>query len=80
MTFNEALVILNIEDYSTKIFESNSHGELFHLYGYIQLVEMRATDIRPMFLELVEEASTWNRPKSIYQHIPEQIEKLLRAK
>ena len=37
MNFEEALKKLNIEDYKEAIFNSNSHGELFHLMDYILL-------------------------------------------
>ena len=39
MNFQEALKVLNIEDYAERIFKSNSHGELFHLQQYFTLAE-----------------------------------------
>lgn len=35
MTFQEALKILDIEDYRERILNSNSNGKLFHLQQYI---------------------------------------------
>jgi len=35
VNFQEALKILNIEEYGERIFRSNSHGELFHCIDYI---------------------------------------------
>lgn len=39
MTFKEALKKLNIEDYDERIWNSNSHGELFYIWDYILLAE-----------------------------------------
>ena len=39
MTFEESLKNLGIEEYADRIFNSNSHGELFHLLDYISLAE-----------------------------------------
>lgn len=74
MTFQEALEILNIEDYGERIFNSNSHGELFHLIQYIRLAELfEGSDVskfREWFIEIVKDAEkTWNRPESVFQHI-----------
>lgn len=72
MNFKEALKKLNIEDYEKRIFNSNSHGELFHLQDYIILAEnIKEPDLfREWFEEVVEDANeNWNRSKSIYQYI-----------
>lgn len=75
MTFQQALKILNIEDYSERIYNSNSHGELFHLYDYIILAkeikkQPNATDFRKWFEEVVKYAEQhWRRPESVFQHI-----------
>lgn len=74
MTFQEALKKLNIEDYAERIFNSNSHGELFHLYDYIVIAESLSDDgaqrFRPLFLEVVAYAEkNWQRPESIFQHM-----------
>jgi hypothetical protein len=72
MTFKEALQRLNIEDYGERIFNSNSHGELFHLQEYITIAEAfdDTTWFRDWFIEIVEYAEkNWKRPESIFQHI-----------
>ena len=75
MSFEEALKILNIEDYADRIFNSNSHGELFHLYDYIVIAQLAqkkdmTKDFRKWFVGLVEWAEkNWTRPDSIFQHI-----------
>ena len=77
MTFGEALKALNIEDFGERIFNSNSHGELFHLVQYSHLVEIlekmgQLDEFRGWFLRLVEMAeSEWDRPESIFQHVLE---------
>jgi hypothetical protein len=77
VTFQEALKKLNIEDYGERIFNSNSHGELFHLYDYIVIAEAIGDDaswFRPWFIEIVELVEkTWARPESIFQHIPRAL-------
>ena len=77
MTFKEALKILKIEDYGERIFNSNSKGELFHLYVYVQYAQMTkearqedATMFRKLFVSAVEKAEkTWERPESVFQHL-----------
>ena len=76
ITFEEALKILNIEDYEERIFNSNSHGELFHLHDYIiiaqALIEAKgdANKFRKWFEHVVKWAEdNWERPESIFQHI-----------
>lgn len=76
MTFKEALDILGIADYGEAIFNSNSHGELLHLYDYVHLAEiLRDADVkegmfREWFLGVVKYANeNWKRPESIYQYI-----------
>ncbi len=76
MTFQEALQKLDIVDYKERIFNSNSHGELMHLGDYILLAKwLEDWDMlpafRPGFVKLVEWAEkNWDRPESIFQHIP----------
>ena len=53
MTFTEALKVLGIEDYAERIWKCNSHGELFHIEQYIQLVEEVLYDV---------EDKSWFRP------------------
>ena len=72
LTFDEALKILNIEDYKEKIFNSNSKGELFHLIDYIIIAEMsdKLLNFRDWFVDIVKQAEkNWERPESIFQHI-----------
>lgn len=71
-TFKDALRILNIEDFHDRIFYSNSHGELFHCYDYMQLARLDGDKewFRPWFLSVVEAAQkNWERPESVFQHI-----------
>ena len=80
MTFEESLKSLGIEDYSDRIFNSNSHGELFHLLDYILLAE-HFTDkelFRELFEEIVKLAEQqWKRPESVFQHIPKLLKESL---
>ena len=76
MTFNEALKYLKIEEFKERIFNSNSHGELFHIGDYINLaIEIEeGSDVEyfsAWFKDTVKEAEKeWKRPESIFQHIP----------
>lgn len=77
MTFNEAIGKLGIEEYSERIFHSNSHGELFHLEDYILLAESFDDlswfkDWFDSVVRLAEE--NWQRPESVFQHIPQILE------
>lgn len=78
MTFNEALIKLNIEDYKERIFNSNSHGELFHLHDYVLIAKAFKDDVgwfRPWFVAVVKRAEQeWKRPESIFQHIPKALQ------
>ncbi len=75
ISFTEALKILNIEDYGDRIFNSNSHGELFHLYDYITIAQQiqekgDVSKFRKWFEQVVKWAeNNWKRPESIFQHI-----------
>lgn len=72
MTFNEALKKLNIEDYSERIINSNSHGELFHLRDYFFLAEKLENPewFREWFIQIIKLAEEkWERPESVFQHI-----------
>lgn len=72
MSFKEALKKLNIEDYGERIFNSNSHGELFHLMDYILLAQSLsdASWFREWFVAVVAQAEQeWKRPESVFQHI-----------
>ena len=72
MDFKEALTILGIEEYAERIFNSNSHGELFHLQQYFALAEtLGKTDwFADWFKQIVEFAEKeWERPESVFQHI-----------
>ena len=74
MTFKEALKKLDIEEYGERIFNSNSHGELFHLADYILLAEIIDKKTIPIFKKCFEEIvkyseKHWKRPESIFQHI-----------
>jgi len=85
MSFDEALEILDIVEFKNDIFNSNSHGELFHLIDYIALAsffkeyELVNEDeegkevvvmFKEWFAQVVEYAKkNHKRPESIYQHI-----------
>lgn len=72
MEFKESLQILGIEKYSERIFNSNSHGELFHLADYIYLSELLGkTDwFSDWFEDIIKQAEKkWDRPESVFQHI-----------
>lgn len=73
MNFQEALTVLDIEDYAERIFNSNSHGELFHLDQYFTLAEIFKGDakwFRNWFENVVKFAEqNWERPESVFQHI-----------
>jgi len=78
MNFKEAIKKLDIEEYGERIFNSNSHGELFHLYGYIKIAEIyNQNDISwfknwfSWIIEYVE--NNWDRPESVFQHIPQLL-------
>lgn len=81
MTFKQALKRLNIEDYTDRILNSNSHGELFHIADYImlaQLFEEQPELFRPWFVSIVTFAEkNWQRPKSIFQHIPRMLDEMV---
>ena len=71
-TIEEALSILGIEEYTERIFNSNSNGELIHLYQYYTLAEILGkTDwFADWFKEMVKYAEKeWKRPESIFQYI-----------
>jgi len=72
MTFKEALKKLGIEEYGERIFNSNSHGELFHLDQYITMAK-HFEDLKwfPKWFKAVvlEAKETWKRPESVFQHI-----------
>jgi hypothetical protein len=72
MDFNDALIKLGIEEYSERIFNSNSKGELFHLNQYIHLAKnLNDTSwFYEWFKYIVKYAEeNWERPESIFQHI-----------
>ena len=78
MNFKEALKILNIEDYESRIFNSNSHGELFHIMDYIDIASTikDPSKFRAWFVKVVEFAEkNWKRPESVFQHIRTFLEK-----
>lgn len=85
MTFAEALKKLNIEDYGERIFNSNSHGELFHLYDYMEIAKNlsneEAKEFRSCFVAAVEYAEqNWRRPESVFQHMPQMLEEMTHDK
>ena len=80
MTFDEAMKVLNIEDFSERTFNSNSHGELFHIQEYIALAQVPGNKawFRPWFLSIVEFAEkNWTRPESCFQHLARFLEETL---
>lgn len=76
ISFKDALKILDIQEYEERIFNSNSHGELYHLQDYIDVANFlkgspTAVQIfKKHFEECVEDAyKNWQRPQSVFQHI-----------
>ncbi len=72
MNFNEALKKLGIEKYSERILNSNSHGELFHIYSYIEIAEsIKDTSWFAEWFDYVVDYAekNWKRPESVFQHI-----------
>lgn len=72
LSFDQALKTLGIEDYKTRIINSNSKGKLDHLDDYIVLANILpdSKNFRAWFIKLTRHANeTWKRPKSVYQHI-----------
>lgn len=76
ISFKEALKILDIQEYEERIFNSNSHGELFHLQDYIDVAKFfkgyptAVPVFKRHFEECVEDAyKNWKRPQSVFQHI-----------
>lgn len=71
MTFQQALQKLGIEKYADRIFNSNSHGELFHLQQYVMLAQIEGdmSWFPAWFDDIVEFAETnWQRPESVFQY------------
>ncbi len=76
MNLSKALKTLGIEEYESRIFRSNSRGELFHLMDYFLLAEgIGETDwFADWFRWAVKFAEdNWSRPESIFQHIPKAL-------
>ena len=68
----DAFKFLGIEDYYERAYNSNSHGELFHLFDYVYMARRckRPELYRKWFVGVVKWAEeTWERPESIFQHI-----------
>ena len=78
--FKKALQTLEIEKYYERIFNSNSHGELFHLLDYILLAEIFNNEkwFAEWFEEVVKYAEkNWKRPESVFQHIPKLLKEFI---
>ena len=80
MTFDEALEKLRITDLRNRIWNSNSHGELFHLGDYIAIAEHAQDDELRMAIngELIRESvsfaeSNWSNPEHVFQHMPKML-------
>lgn len=75
--FEDAIKLLELDDYRIRIFESNSRGELFHLEDFVMLAKcfghnptLRA-EFKIHFRKIVSYAEeNWDRPESVFQHIP----------
>ncbi len=79
---SEILKRLNIEEYEDRILNSNSHGELFHVYDYFNIYEtLKESSLMLVlfsifFKSLVKFAEeNWERPESIFQHMPIMLDK-----
>lgn len=78
MTLKDVLIDLGIEQYQSRIFNSNSRGELMHLQDYLFLQQIMKAhpELRERFPEWFKETvelaeAEWNRPESVFQHILE---------
>ena len=76
MSFQQAVEYLGIERYAGRIWNSNSHGELFHCDDYIWLAQWyKDQDFDPSgfsdWFDLVVDFARnhWKRPESIFQHV-----------
>ena len=69
--FQEALKILDIEDYAERILKSNSHGELSHLKQYILFAEIFKNDNRWFrgWFEKIVKSTEGEAQENIFQHI-----------
>lgn len=77
MNFKEICTKLGIPEYSEAIFNSNSRGELFHIYDYKELADRLDGD-PAIFVKCFKyydaiAKATWKRPQSWYQHLPAGI-------
>lgn len=80
-SFDEALDILGIEEFRGRIFNSNSHGELLHLFEYQSMAawikSLPKEDkwgmlvvFKARFKQAVKFAEeNWQRPESVFQHL-----------
>lgn len=78
MDFEKAIETLGISEYKERIFNSNSHGELFHLLDYIWLAENWPKESLHKFPETFKKIidfaqEKWQRPESVFQHIPKML-------
>lgn len=76
MSFQEAVKYLGIERYAERIWNSNSHGELFHCDDYIWLAQWYKNNnfdsggFSNWFDLVVDFAEKhWERPVSVFQHV-----------
>lgn len=76
-TFEDVYAYLQIPEFSKRIFNSNSRGELFYIYDYVEIAKQwqGSTDLfRELFLYMVKDAeATWKRPDSVFQHVRQGI-------
>ena len=81
MSFKDAIERLGITEYEGRIYNSNSKGELFHLYDYVRLA--RISDVswfKDWFSAIVKGAELqWERPESVFQHIPRLLEQAIQS-
>lgn len=71
-TFKDVLIKLGIPEYEQMVCNSNSNGEMMHLYDYFTIADSFSNLdwFREWFIAVVEDAKKcWDRPQSIYQHI-----------
>lgn len=75
-TFDEAIKVLEIEEYRERICNSNSHGELSHLADYIHQAQgirniSEVLFFKAAFVSIVQWCEkNWTRPESCFQHMP----------
>ena len=80
MKFKEVCKKLGIKKYAKRIWNSNSHGELFFIYDYYNILRICEKDksfseLFPYYMDAIVSYAeeNWERPESVFQHIPKML-------